>query len=75
MGKRTSAATCTVKVAAAHASLYSTTVNPDNPADSVRLHQDLPIVEALAFRVIEDRLGVKSRNTALREQFGGRATV
>ncbi len=56
------------RCAAAHASLTSTTINPDDPADSVRLDQDLPIVESLAARIIEHHLGLKSFDAWLRER-------
>jgi hypothetical protein len=48
------------RCAAAHASLTEITINPDDPADSMRLHQDLPIVQELAHRIIEHHLGVPS---------------
>jgi len=55
------------RCAAAHASLTSSTINPDDPDDSVRLHSDLPIVRALATRIIEHHLSVKSLRTVRKE--------
>jgi hypothetical protein len=52
--------------AIAHARLHSV-INPDDPRDATRLRNELPIMEALAERAIEERLGVQTTHTILRE--------
>ena len=42
-------------------------VNPDDVSDTRRLHQELPIIQALAELAIEQELGVKSRSTIWKE--------
>lgn len=42
-------------------------INPDNPTDAKRLMRELPIVEALAVRAIEDRYHVYSPQTEWRQ--------
>lgn len=51
------------RCAIAHASLSKVTIDPDTPADSVRLHCDLPIVRALAERIIDNQLGISTTDT------------
>lgn len=42
-------------------------INPDDPADSRRLYQELPIMMNLAVMAIEEKLGVKTSSTIYRE--------
>lgn len=54
------------RCAIAHAQV-GPVVDPDNPEDYRRLHQDLPIIQALAEHLIEAELGVKSAMTVYQE--------
>lgn len=42
-------------------------IDPDNPTDARRLHQELPLIEALAELAIEECLGVKTSLSMYRE--------
>lgn len=55
------------RCAVAHAYDKNQRVNPDNPIESIRLSQDLPIIKALAEYFIEYELGLKSRKTIWKE--------
>ncbi len=44
-------------------------INPDDPNDTWRLRRELPIVEQLAERAIEERLGVKTTSTIYKEHY------
>ncbi len=54
------------RCAVAHAG-HGPTVDPENPADLRRLHEDLPLVKALAAFAIEYEFGIKSAGTIFRE--------
>ena len=49
------------RCAVAHAFQQGKVVNPDDPADLIRLHEDLPVIQELARIAIERELGVKSK--------------
>ncbi len=55
------------RCAVAHAFNQNVVVNPDNPADLIRLHEDLPVIRELSRVVIERELGVKSERDFHRE--------
>jgi hypothetical protein len=42
-------------------------VDPDDPADARRMHEELPIIRALAEKAIEEKLGVKTPAMIYRE--------
>ena len=42
-------------------------VDPDDPADARRMHDELPIIRALAEKAIEEKLGAKTPATIYRE--------
>ena len=48
------------RCAVAHAFNQTNVVNPDDPADLIRLHEDLPVIRELARIAIERAFGVKS---------------
>jgi hypothetical protein len=54
------------RCAIAHAG-QGPTVDPENPADLRRLHEDLPLVKALAAYAIEYEFGIKSAGTIFHE--------
>lgn len=54
------------RCAIAHAS-SDPIINPDDPADTRRLFQELPIMMNLAVLAIEEKLGVKTSSTIYRE--------
>lgn len=54
------------RCAVAHADM-DPVVDPDDPVDRLRLHQDLPMVRAMAEYLIETTLGVKSSRTIYSE--------
>jgi hypothetical protein len=49
------------RCAVAHAFDQNNTVNPDDPADLIRLHEDLPVIQELARVAIEREFGIKSK--------------
>ncbi len=55
------------RCAVAHAFHLNRVVNPDDPADLVRLSEDLPVIRELARIAIERELGVKSERDFHRE--------
>jgi hypothetical protein len=56
-----------VRCAVAHAFDQTNVVNPDEPADLIRLHEDLPVIRELARVAIEREFGVKSERDFHRE--------
>ena len=42
-------------------------INPDEPRDANRLRRELPIIEELAIRAVEEHLGIQSSHTIWRE--------
>src|SRR5262245_45031787 len=55
------------RCAVAHAFDQSNIVNPDEPADLIRLSEDLPVIRELARVVIEQEFGIKSKRDFHRE--------
>lgn len=55
------------RCAVAHAFDQTNVVNPDDPADLIRLSEDLPVIRELARVAIERELGVKSEHDFHRE--------
>ena len=55
------------RCAVAHAFDQNNVVNPDDPADLIRLHEDLPVIRELARVAIEREFGVKSTRDFQRE--------
>ncbi len=49
------------RCAVAHAYDQNTVVNPDDPADLIRLREDLPVIRELARVAIEREFGIKSK--------------
>lgn len=54
------------RCAIAHATSHPI-ISPDDPRDAARLQRELPLVQELAVRAIEDRFGIFSRRTETRQ--------